>query len=144
MGFTNMAEFIGDDIATEYSALMSKVVANGNHRVKFPLNEPAHGKKKSQIDEYLEFYGGPGAQHVALATNDILATVDALRAEGIEFLDTPDSYYEDPELRARIGSVRVPIEELQKRGSWSTATRTATCCRSSPSRSATGRPSSSS
>ena len=73
MGFTNMAEFIGDDIATEYSALMSKVVANGNHRVKFPLNEPAVGKKKSQIDEYLEFYRGPGAQHLALATNDILA-----------------------------------------------------------------------
>ena len=116
MGFTNMAEFIGEDIATDYSALMSKVVANGNHRVKFPLNEPAPGKKKSQIDEYLEFYGGPGAQHVALATNDILGTVDALRAEGIEFLNTPDSYYEDPELRARIGTVRVPIEELQKRG----------------------------
>jgi 4-hydroxyphenylpyruvate dioxygenase len=116
MGFTNMAEFIGEDIATDYSALMSKVVANGNHRVKFPLNEPAMGKKKSQIDEYLEFYGGPGAQHVALATNDILATVDALRAEGIEFLTTPDSYYEDPELRARIGTVRVPIEELQARG----------------------------
>ena len=116
MGFTNMAEFVGEDIATDYSALMSKVVANGNHRVKFPLNEPAAGKKKSQIDEYLEFYGGPGAQHVALATNDILATVDALRAEGVEFLDTPDSYYEDPELRARIGTVRVPIEELQQRG----------------------------
>jgi 4-hydroxyphenylpyruvate dioxygenase len=116
MGFTNMAEFIGDDIATDYSALMSKVVANGNHRVKFPLNEPAVGKKKSQIDEYLEFYRGPGAQHVALATNDIVATVDAMRAEGVEFLSTPDSYYEDPELRARIGSVRVPIEELQARG----------------------------
>ncbi len=116
MGFTNMAEFIGDDIATDYSALMSKVVANGNHRVKFPLNEPAIAKKKSQIDEYLEFYEGPGAQHLALATNDILRTVDALRDEGIEFLNTPDSYYEDPELRARIGEVRVPIEELQKRG----------------------------
>jgi 4-hydroxyphenylpyruvate dioxygenase len=115
MGFTNMAEFIGDDIATDYSALMSKVVANGNHRVKFPLNEPAIAKKKSQIDEYLEFYRGAGAQHLALATNDILATVDALRANGVEFLDTPDSYYEDPELRARIGNVRVPIEELQKR-----------------------------
>ncbi|MCR1783429.1 4-hydroxyphenylpyruvate dioxygenase [Nocardioides carbamazepini] len=116
MGFTNMAEFIGDDIATDYSALMSKVVANGNHRVKFPLNEPAVAKKKSQIDEYLEFYDGPGAQHLALATNDILDTVDRLRAEGIEFLATPDSYYEDPELRARIGEVRVPVEELQKRG----------------------------
>jgi len=116
MGFTNMAEFIGDDIATEYSALMSKVVANGNHRVKFPLNEPSPGKRKSQIDEYLEFYGGPGAQHLALATNDILETVDALRANGVEFLDTPDAYYEDPELRRRIGNVRVPVEDLQKRG----------------------------
>jgi 4-hydroxyphenylpyruvate dioxygenase len=115
MGFVNMAEFIGDDIATDYSALMSKVVANGNHRVKFPLNEPAIAQRKSQIDEYLEFYNGPGAQHLALATNDILRTVDELRREGVEFLDTPDSYYEDPELRARIGEVRAPIEELQKR-----------------------------
>ena len=116
MGFTNMAEFVGDDIATEYSALMSKVVANGNHRVKFPLNEPAVGKRKSQIDEYLEFYRGAGAQHLALATNDIIATVDGLRANGVEFLDTPDSYYTDPELRARIGHVRVPVGELQSRG----------------------------
>ncbi|MFE7722792.1 4-hydroxyphenylpyruvate dioxygenase [Nocardia rhizosphaerihabitans] len=116
MGFTNMAEFVGDDIATEYSALMSKVVANGNHRVKFPLNEPAVGRKRSQIDEYLEFYRGPGVQHIALATGDILATVDALRAEGVEFLQTPDTYYEDPELRARIGRVRVPVGELQRRG----------------------------
>ena len=108
MGFVNMAEFVGDDIATDYSALMSKVVANGNHRVKFPLNEPAIAKKKSQIDEFLEFYDGPGVQHLALATNDILATVDAMRAEGVEFLDTPDSYYEDPALRERIGHVRVP------------------------------------
>lgn len=115
MGFVNMAEFIGDDIATDYSALMSKVVANGNHRVKFPLNEPAIAKRKSQIDEYLEFYNGPGAQHLALATNDIIRTVDELRANGVEFLDTPDSYYEDDELRARIGNVRVPIEELQRR-----------------------------
>ena len=115
-GFTNMAEFVGDDIATEYSALMSKVVANGNHRVKFPLNEPALGKKKSQIDEYLEFYGGAGAQHLALATNDIIACVDGLRARGVEFLDTPDSYYTDPALRSRIGNVRVPVEELQARG----------------------------
>ncbi|OZC58073.1 4-hydroxyphenylpyruvate dioxygenase [Rhodococcus sp. 14-2483-1-1] len=116
MGFTNMAEFVGADIATDYSALMSKVVSNGNHRVKFPLNEPAIAKKRSQIDEYLDFYQGPGAQHLALATNDILTAVDQLRAEGIEFLTTPDSYYEDPELRARIGEVRAPIEELQKRG----------------------------
>ncbi|ABG94973.1 4-hydroxyphenylpyruvate dioxygenase [Rhodococcus jostii RHA1] len=116
MGFVNMAEFIGDDIATDYSALMSKVVANGNHRVKFPLNEPAIAKKRSQIDEYLDFYQGPGAQHLALATGDILRTVDELRKEGVEFLSTPDAYYEDPELRARIGEVRVPVEELQKRG----------------------------
>ena len=115
MGFVNMAEFIGDDIATDYSALMSKVVANGNHRVKFPLNEPAVAKRKSQIDEYLEFFSGPGCQHIALATNDILATVDAMRAEGVQFLDTPDSYYDDPELRARIGEVRVSIEELKQR-----------------------------
>jgi 4-hydroxyphenylpyruvate dioxygenase len=116
LGFTNMAEFIGDDIATEYSALMSKVVASGDHRVKFPLNEPAVGKKRSQIDEYLDFYRGPGAQHLALATDDILAAVDRLRAAGVQFLDTPESYYTDPELRARIGQVRVPIEELQSRG----------------------------
>jgi 4-hydroxyphenylpyruvate dioxygenase len=115
MGFVNMAEFIGDDIATDYSALMSKVVANGNHRVKFPLNEPAVAKRRSQIDEYLDFYVGPGAQHLALATNDILRTVDELVKEGVEFLDTPDAYYDDPELRARIGQVRVPIEELKKR-----------------------------
>jgi 4-hydroxyphenylpyruvate dioxygenase len=115
MGFVNMAEFIGDDIATDYSALMSKVVANGNHRVKFPLNEPAIAARKSQIDEYLEFYAGPGAQHLALATNDILRTVDELRKEGVEFLDTPDAYYDDPELRARIGEVRVPVEALKAR-----------------------------
>jgi 4-hydroxyphenylpyruvate dioxygenase len=116
MGFTNMAEFVGDDIATEYSALMSKVVADGSRKVKFPLNEPAEGRKRSQIDEFLEFYGGPGVQHIALATNDILRTVDEMRAAGVEFLAIPDTYYEDPELRARIGTVRVPVEELQSRG----------------------------
>ena len=115
MGFTNMAEFVGDDIATDYSALMSKVVADGTRRVKFPLNEPAVSRRKSQIDEYLEFYGGAGVQHVALATNDIVATVDTMRAAGVEFLDTPDAYYDDPELRARIGAVRVPVEELKAR-----------------------------
>jgi 4-hydroxyphenylpyruvate dioxygenase len=114
MGFTNMAEFIGDDIATDYSALMSKVVADGTRKVKFPLNEPAVARRKSQIDEYLEFYGGPGAQHIALATGDIVASVDAMRAAGVEFLDTPDAYY-DESLRERIGNVRVPIEELRKR-----------------------------
>ena len=116
MGFVNMAEFVGDDIATEYSALMSKVVSNGNHRVKFPLNEPAVSKRRSQIDEFLEFYGGAGCQHIALATGDIIASVDHMRDAGVEFLAAPDSYYEDPALRARIGEVRVPIAELQKRG----------------------------
>jgi 4-hydroxyphenylpyruvate dioxygenase len=114
MGFENMKEFVGADIATEYSALMSKVVADGHKKVKFPLNEPAAGKKKSQIDEYLEFYGGPGVQHVALATNDILRTVDEMTARGVTFLDTPDSYYDD-ELAARVGEVRAPMEELRRR-----------------------------
>ncbi|CAM2863215.1 4-hydroxyphenylpyruvate dioxygenase [Prescottella defluvii] len=116
MGFTDLAEFVGDDIATEYSALMSKVVASGNHRIKIPLNEPAVGRKRSQIDEFLEFYRGPGSQHLALATSDILDAVDRLSAAGVEFLPTPASYYEDPALRARIGEVRVPIEELERRG----------------------------
>jgi 4-hydroxyphenylpyruvate dioxygenase len=114
MGFTNMAEFIGDDIATDYSALMSKVVADGSRLVKFPLNEPAIAKKKSQIDEFLEFYGGPGVQHIALATEDIVATVEAMRAAGVQFLETPDSYYDDPELRERIGQVRVPVDVLKE------------------------------
>ncbi len=116
MGFTDLAEFVGDDIATEYSALMSKVVASGNHRIKIPLNEPAVGRKRSQIDEFLEFYCGPGSQHLALATSDILGAVDRLTEAGVEFLATPASYYEDPQLRARIGEVRVPIEELERRG----------------------------
>src|SRR3954451_19408939 len=114
MGFTNMAEFIGDDIATDYSALMSKVVADGSRKVKFPLNEPAVSKKKSQIDEFLEFYDGPGVQHIALATDDIVATVQAMREAGVQFLETPDSYYDDPELRERIGQVRVPVEVLKQ------------------------------
>jgi 4-hydroxyphenylpyruvate dioxygenase len=115
MGFTDMAEFIGDDIATEYSALMSKVVADGTRKVKFPLNEPADGTRRSQIEEYLEFYGGPGVQHIALAVDDILAAVDYMRAAGVEFLDTPDTYYDDSELRARIGEVRVPVADLRER-----------------------------
>jgi 4-hydroxyphenylpyruvate dioxygenase len=112
MGFQNMKEFIGDDIATEYSALMSKVVASGNNRVKFPLNEPAVGKRKSQIDEYLEFYGGPGVQHIALATNDIVSTVRAMREMGVEFLDAPDSYYDT--LGEWVGDTRVPVETLRE------------------------------
>jgi 4-hydroxyphenylpyruvate dioxygenase len=114
MGFTNMKEFVGDDIATEYSALMSKVVADGTRKVKFPLNEPATGKRKSQIDEYLEFYGGPGVQHIALATDDIVASVRAMTAAGVEFLTTPDSYYD--ELGSWVGQTRVPTGELRELG----------------------------
>ena len=112
MGFTNMKEFVGDDIATEYSALMSKVVADGSRRVKFPLNEPAVGRRKSQIDEYLEFYGGPGVQHIALATTDIVASVRAMKAAGGEFLATPDSYYDA--LGEWVGTTRVPLNELRE------------------------------
>ncbi|MBW1603190.1 4-hydroxyphenylpyruvate dioxygenase [Streptomyces sp. JJ66] len=112
MGFTNMKEFVGDDIATEYSALMSKVVADGTKKVKFPINEPAVAKKKSQIDEYLEFYGGPGVQHIALATNDIVSTVRAMRAAGVEFLNVPDAYYDT--LGEWVGDTRVPLDELRE------------------------------
>jgi 4-hydroxyphenylpyruvate dioxygenase len=114
MGFTNMKEFVGDDIATEYSALMSKVVADGTRKVKFPLNEPAPGQRKSQIDEYLEFYGGPGVQHIALATDDIVASVRAMTAAGVEFLPTPGSYYD--ELGSWVGQTRVPTGELRELG----------------------------
>ncbi|NLU66559.1 4-hydroxyphenylpyruvate dioxygenase [Streptomyces sp. HNM0574] len=112
MGFTNMKEFVGDDIATEYSALMSKVVADGTKKVKFPINEPAIAKKKSQIDEYLEFYNGPGVQHMALATNDIVETVRTMRAAGVQFLDVPDSYYDT--LGEWVGDTRVPIDTLRE------------------------------
>ena len=114
MGFTNMKEFVGDDIATEYSALMSKVVADGTRTVKFPLNEPAAGKRKSQIDEYLEFHGGPGVQHIALATDDIVASVRAMTAAGVEFLATPGSYYDT--LGDWAGQTRVPAGELRELG----------------------------
>ena len=145
MGFTNMAEFVGGDIATEYSALMSKVVANGNHRVKFPLNEPAAGKKRSQIDEYLEFYQGAGAQHLALATNDIIgsrrrAARQRRRVPGHAGLLLHRSGAAGPDRRTSA----CPSRNCRRAASWSTGTRTATCCRSSPSRSATGPPSSSS
>jgi len=112
MGFTNMKEFVGDDIATEYSALMSKVVADGSRKVKFPINEPAAGKKKSQIDEYLEFYGSAGVQHIALATDDIVGAVRGMREQGVQFLDTPDSYYET--LGEWVGNTRVPLDELHE------------------------------
>jgi 4-hydroxyphenylpyruvate dioxygenase len=112
MGFTNMKEFVGDDIATEYSALMSKVVADGGRKVKFPINEPAVGKKRSQIDEYLEFYGGPGVQHIALATDDIVGAVRGMMAAGVAFLGTPDSYYDT--LGEWAGDTRVPLAELRE------------------------------
>ncbi|MFL5575729.1 MAG: 4-hydroxyphenylpyruvate dioxygenase [Gemmatimonadaceae bacterium] len=114
MGFRNLLTFDDKDISTEYTSLMSKVMANGNDRIKFPINEPAAGKKKSQIDEYLEFYGGPGVQHMALATGDILATVRSLKERGVEFLQTPTSYYED--LQERVGKIDEPLAELQKLG----------------------------
>jgi 4-hydroxyphenylpyruvate dioxygenase len=109
-----MAEFIGDDIATEYSALMSKVVASGNHRVKFPINEPAEGKKKSQIDEYLEFYRGPGVQHIALSTTNIVRTVDELKQRGVEFLPIPESYYH--EVPERVGEIEEDLADLSRLG----------------------------
>ncbi|HUC56524.1 MAG TPA: 4-hydroxyphenylpyruvate dioxygenase [Streptosporangiaceae bacterium] len=112
MGFSNMKEFVGDDIATEYSALMSKVVADGDRKVKFPINEPAIGKKKSQIDEYLEFYGGAGVQHIALETDDIVSAVRRMRAAGVSFLGTPDSYYDT--LGQWAGDTRVPLDELRE------------------------------
>jgi len=112
MGFTNMKEFVGDDIATEYSALMSKVVADGSRKVKFPINEPAAGQRKSQIDEYLEFYGGPGVQHIALCTEDIVSSVRAMRAAGVRFLGTPDSYYDT--LGQWVGETRVPLGDLRE------------------------------
>src|SRR5829696_7069713 len=113
-GMREMIHFSDEDISTEYSALMSKVVTSGNGRVKFPLNEPAEGKRKSQIDEYLEYYGGAGAQHIAVATRDIVRTVEQLRERGIEFLRTPETYYDDvPE---RIGEIAENIEDLRRLG----------------------------
>jgi 4-hydroxyphenylpyruvate dioxygenase len=114
LGFHNLLTFDDKDISTEYSSLMSKVMSNGNGRIKFPINEPAAGKKKSQIDEYLDFYGGPGVQHIACATDDILATVTAMRARGVEFLQTPTSYYAD--LAQRVGPIDEPIDELAALG----------------------------
>jgi 4-hydroxyphenylpyruvate dioxygenase len=114
MGFKNLISFDDEDISTEYSSLMSKVMSNGNERIKFPINEPAAGKKKSQIDEYLEFYGGPGVQHLALATNDIIETVTLLRDRGVEFLQAPTTYYKD--LQARVGTIDEPLDQLAALG----------------------------
>ena len=121
---------------------MSKVVADGTGKVKFPLNKPTAGKRKSQMDEYLEFYGGPGVQHIALATEDIVASVRAMTAAGVEFKTTPDSYYD--ELGSWVGQTHMPVGELREPACWPTGTRPATCCRSSPSQCRTGPPYSSS
>ncbi|HQW70741.1 MAG: 4-hydroxyphenylpyruvate dioxygenase [Saprospiraceae bacterium] len=112
MGFKLLITFDDNDISTEYTALMSKVVSNGNGYVKFPINEPAMGKKKSQIEEYLDFYKTSGVQHIAVATNDIISTVDGLRNNGVEFLVVPNTYYED--LFERLGEIDEPIEELKR------------------------------
>jgi 4-hydroxyphenylpyruvate dioxygenase len=114
MGFRMFKHFDDQDISTEYSALMSKVMASGNERIRFPINEPAVGRRKSQIEEYLDFYGGPGVQHIALATHDIIATVTQLGNQGIEFLLVPTTYYE--ELTARVGKIDEPIEDLARLG----------------------------
>jgi 4-hydroxyphenylpyruvate dioxygenase len=112
MGFKLLVTFDDKDISTEYSALMSKVVSNGNGYIKFPINEPAEGKKKSQIEEYLDFYNGPGVQHIAIATDDIIFTVGELRKRGMEFLYVPDTYYED--VLDRVGNIEEDIRELKK------------------------------
>jgi 4-hydroxyphenylpyruvate dioxygenase len=114
MGFRNLLTFDDKDISTEYSSLMSKVMANGNDRIKFPINEPAAGKRKSQIDEYLEFYQGPGVQHMALATDDIISTVTTLRDRGVEFLTVPTTYYE--ELQGRVGKIDESLDVLASLG----------------------------
>lgn len=112
MGFKLLVTFDDKDISTEYTALMSKVVSNGNGYIKFPINEPAEGKKKSQIEEYLDFYRGAGVQHIAVATDDILYTVDQLRKNGVEFLYVPETYYED--LIERVGDIKEDMEELKR------------------------------
>jgi len=116
MGFYNMLHFTDQDISTEYSALMSKVMANGDEKIKFPINEPAEGKKKSQIEEYLEFYRGAGVQHIALATNDIIKSVRELRRRGVEFLHVPDTYYDRKVLSERVGSINESIDDLEELG----------------------------
>jgi 4-hydroxyphenylpyruvate dioxygenase len=114
MGFRNLITFDDEDINTEYSSLMSKVMSNGNERIKFPINEPAVGKKKSQIEEYLDYYGGPGVQHMALETDDIVHTVSTLRDRGVEFMKAPASYYED--LKKRVGTIDEDMDTLQDLG----------------------------
>jgi 4-hydroxyphenylpyruvate dioxygenase len=112
MGFTNIIHFADEQIHTEYSALMSKVMADGQGKIKFPINEPAEGKRKSQIDEYLEFFGGPGVQHVALLSEDIVRTVETLQDRGVAFLSTPDAYYADAE--DRVGAIGEDWDDLRR------------------------------
>jgi 4-hydroxyphenylpyruvate dioxygenase len=114
MGFTELRHFSDEEISTEYSALMSKVVWDGEGKIKFPINEPAEGKKKSQIDEYLEYYGSPGVQHIALTTGDIVATVESMRSAGIEFLRIPATYYD--EAKQRVPEIAPQVEALGRNG----------------------------
>jgi 4-hydroxyphenylpyruvate dioxygenase len=109
---TNIVHFGDDQIQTEYSALMSKVMADGSGKIKFPINEPAEGKRKSQIEEYLEFNHGPGVQHIAMQSDDIVGTVQAMKDRGVRFLDTPDAYYE--EVAARVGEISEDYEDLRR------------------------------
>lgn len=114
MGFANLVTFDDKDISTEYTALMSKVMTNGNGRIKFPINEPAHGKKKSQVEEYLDFYHGPGCQHIAVATDDIVFTVSEMRKRGVDFLYVPGTYYDT--VKDRVGIIEEDMEVLKKWG----------------------------
>jgi 4-hydroxyphenylpyruvate dioxygenase len=114
MGFTELRHFSDEEISTEYSALMSKVVWDGNGKIKLPINEPADGKKKSQIEEYLEYYRTPGVQHIALATEDIVSSVESMKAQGIEFIRIPENYYEDA--KERVPEITDKVEGLQRNG----------------------------
>lgn len=114
MGFNQLVSFDDKDISTDYTALMSKVMSNGNGRIKFPINEPAEGKKKSQVEEYLDFYGGAGVQHIAVATDNIIETVTELQSRGIEFLRVPTTYYDD--LLSRVGHIDEDLAPLRKLG----------------------------
>jgi 4-hydroxyphenylpyruvate dioxygenase len=114
MGFSQLVHFRDDQISTDYTALMSKVMWDGEGRVKFPINEPAEGKKKSQIEEYLDFYRSPGVQHIAMATDDIVSSVDALRKRGVRFIRVPSTYYE--ELRGRVGEIDADYSDLERLG----------------------------
>ena len=114
MGFAQIISFDDKDISTEYTALMSKVMSNGNGRIKFPINEPAKGRKKSQIEEYIDYYEGSGCQHIAVATDDIIKTVTALKARGVDFLYVPETYYDT--VQDRVGEIDEDLESLKKLG----------------------------